>query len=91
MQNGEENKAVRISDEQWDAVERLIPLLGKEHEWEVSTNRHHERCLWEREEDAPFWPDEALRALRGALTKPLKDYALSAEDVRLLEPLFLGD
>ena len=76
------------SDAHWDAIEALIPLLGKEKEWEVSYNRHHQRCLWEREEDAPFVWDDALRALRNALKKPLAEYGLSAEQLTLLEDLF---
>ena len=83
----ENNKFVAPTDAHWDAVEALIPLLGKEKEWEVSRDRHHQRCLWEREEDAPFILDEALRALRGALTKPLAEYDLPAEQLALLHEL----
>ncbi len=82
------DKLPQISDEQWDAIGRLIPLLGKQKEWEVSKNRHHELCLWEREEDAPFIPEEAVRMLKDALTKPLNEYPLSDEDISLLSGLF---
>ena len=78
---------VTPSDAHWDAIEALIPLLGREKEWEVSCDRHHRRCLWEREEDAPFVWEEALRALRGALEKPLSEYDLPAEQLALLEEL----
>ena len=83
-----ENKSpVTPTDAHWDAVKALLPLLGKENEWEVSRDRHHQRCLWEREEDAPFIWEEALRALRGALEKPLAEYGLTAEQRALLEEL----
>ncbi len=29
-------KEKTITDEQWEAVEALIPLIGKQKEWEVS-------------------------------------------------------
>ena len=81
--------SARISDGQWEAIGRLIPLLGKEKEWEISRNRHHELCLWEREEDAPFITEEAVKALKGAMTKPLPEYPLSGEDIDLLSGLLL--
>ncbi|MBE6910576.1 MAG: hypothetical protein E7474_13550 [Ruminococcaceae bacterium] len=83
-----ENKPpVTPTDAHWDAVEALLPLLGREKEWEVSRDRHHQRCLWDREEDAPFLWEEALCALRGALEKPLAEYDLPAEQLTLLEEL----
>ncbi len=79
----------KISKTQWMAIERLIPLLGKEREWEISGNRHHQLCLWDREEDAPYIQEEALKVIREAMTLPLEEYPLSGEDIRLLGP-FLG-
>ncbi|MBE6069791.1 MAG: hypothetical protein E7211_19175 [Clostridium lundense] len=49
----EKNTPVTPSDAHWDAAEALRPLLGGEKEWEVSRDRHHQRCLRDREEDAP--------------------------------------
>ncbi|MBE7004630.1 MAG: hypothetical protein E7425_10190 [Ruminococcaceae bacterium] len=81
----EENR--QPTDEQWDAVEALIPLLRREKTWEVSRNRHHQRCLWDREEDAPYALEDALRALRAALEMPLSDYALTQAQRAALEML----
>ncbi|MCR4655266.1 MAG: hypothetical protein K5770_03440 [Lachnospiraceae bacterium] len=87
--NGQNNmdRSASISDGQWEAIGRLIPLLGRQNEWEISRNRHHELCLWEREEDAPFIKEEAVKALKGAMTKPLWEYPLSDEDIDMLSEL----
>ncbi|MCR4896778.1 MAG: hypothetical protein K5891_08410 [Lachnospiraceae bacterium] len=51
-----------LTDMEWATIEALIPLLHKEKEWEISSFRG-KKCLWEREEDQPFVPEEAVAAL----------------------------
>ena len=83
-----EKNREELTDEEWDLIDILIPMLGKEKEWEVSTNRHHKRCLWEREEDAPFVLEEGIRELKKAAEAKIDSLGLPDDKVKLLKDLF---
>ena len=83
-----ENKRKELTDEEWDLIEVLIPLIGKEKEWEVSRDRHHKRCLWEREEDAPFVLEEAIKAIKEAVGERNVVPGLPEDKFMMLTKLF---
>ena len=77
-----------LTDEEWEMIELLITVIGKEKEWEVSVDRHHRKCLWEREEDAPFVLEEGIRALKEAAGDRLDALGLPSDKCELLKKLF---
>ncbi|MCR5033302.1 MAG: hypothetical protein K6A92_10635 [Lachnospiraceae bacterium] len=77
-----------LTDREWEILKKLIPLMGKQKEWEISFNRHHEKCLWDREEDAPYSAEEGLRVLMTEYRALEKSIPLSGDDKNCLEALF---
>jgi hypothetical protein len=72
-----------LTDMEWATIETLIPLLHKEKEWEISSFRG-KKCLWEREEDQPFVPEEAV----AALYESSKEVVLPADSADFLNRLY---
>ncbi len=83
-----EKNREELTEEEWKLIDFLITVIGKEKEWEVSTDRHHRKCLWEREEDAPFVLEEGIRALKEAVGDRLDRLGLPAEKQEMLGRLF---
>lgn len=77
-----------ITDDQWDAIGALIPCLGLEKEFEVSSSRGR-RCLWDREEDRPLDREWSIRHLAGCIDRPLASYGLTTEQVKALQALLM--
>ncbi|MCR5734299.1 MAG: transposase [Lachnospiraceae bacterium] len=87
MEDNRADLTATLTDEQWDVIEALIPLIGKQKEWEISKNRLHVKCLWDREEDAPYQLDDAVSAIKNAVTLPLDEYGLSTKQAGILKEL----
>ncbi|MCR4793243.1 MAG: CbrC family protein [Lachnospiraceae bacterium] len=77
-----------LTDEEWDIIDVLISLLGMEEEWELSYDRHHRRCLWDREEDAPYVLEEGIRAIAKESAGKLDKLGLPEDRRNIIKDLF---
>ena len=82
----DENR-ISLTDEQWDAIEKLISALGVSGEFEVS-GAWGEKHVFDKEEDRPLFTPCAIEHLAGLVKKPLADYGLDADTAEILETIF---